>query len=142
MPYRSHLPAVRDRLRLAADAGLTASGVLYANAVKRALTGGYTTGAFVTGRVRNSVAVTSPEPAPSGGGGRQVRVGSNLLYALYWEVGHQNLFTRHFERVEKWRPTLVDHRDAIRGEFARVFALVMRAGQNATAPAPSSEAAD
>ena len=35
-----------------------------------------------------------------------IAVGTNVPYAKYWELGHHNLFTRQFERVERWRPTL------------------------------------
>jgi hypothetical protein len=27
-------------------------------------------------------------------------------YELYWEMGHRNAFTRRYERVEIWRPSL------------------------------------
>lgn len=136
MPYTSHRREAEARLRTAQDAGLVAAAVLLQNRVKAALTGGYTSGAFVTGRVRNSVTHTAPHPVP---GGRGIEVGTNLLYALYWELGHVNLYTRRYERQERWRPTLLDSRHDIQREFTRVFGIVMN---RPVAPAPVWEAAD
>lgn len=99
------------RWQPALHAGLTAAGYVYANTVKRALAGGYTSGDFVTGRVMNSVTVSEPE-------GNEVDVGTDVDYALFWEMGHHNLFTRKFERVEIWRPAI----DAMGEEMSDVFA--------------------
>lgn len=136
MPYTSHRPQVEARLRRAQDAGLVAASVLLQNRVKVALRKGYTSGDFITGRSVNAVARTLPHDAAAGG--RQVEVGTSLLYNLYWELGHVNLFTRRYQRVEKWRPTLLDSRTDLQREYARVFGLVM----GAQSVAPSSEAAD
>jgi len=139
--YTSNRPAAERTLYRAQDAALIAVGVAYQNRMKRALTGGYTSGDFVTGLSRNSVARTAPHDGP--GGVRQVVVGTKLLYNLFWEVGHVNLFTRRFERVEKWRPTLLDSRADLQREYARVFGLVMARGSAPAAPpAAASEAAD
>lgn len=141
MPYSSNLPAVADRLRRANDAGLMAGAALYRNRMKVALARGYTSGAFVTGQNVEHVVSTAPMDAP--GGGREVRTGTDLMYALWWEIGHVNLFVAgggpeasnvrthrigHFVRVEKWRPVLVDSRTDIQREYERVFGLVMRGG--------------
>lgn len=84
--------------------GLILAAQLYINAMRRALRGGYTSGAFVSGA---TVAhVTRTDPVPRGAEDWQLSVGTNLLYNLYWELGHHNLFTRRFERVELWVPTL------------------------------------
>ena len=58
MPYVSNLPAVRAQIDRARNAGLIAAAHVVINEVKRGLTGGYTSGAFVTGRVLNSVTRT------------------------------------------------------------------------------------
>ena len=138
MPYASRRPAAESALRRAQDAGLVAAGVLYQNRMKVALRRGYTSGDFITGRSVNAVARTNPSDAP--GGGRGVRVGTSLMFNLYWELGHINLFTRRYERVEKWRPTLLDSRADIQREYARVFGLVM--SRRPSSPSASSEAAD
>lgn len=135
MPYTSNRPAVEARLRRAQDAGLVAAGVLLQNRMKVALRRGYTSGDHITGRSVNAVARTAPHD--TAGGGRGVEVGTSLLYNLYWEVGHVNLFTRRYERVEKWRPTLLDARADLQREYARVVALVLAARDRS-----QSEAAD
>jgi hypothetical protein len=104
---------------------LAAAYVAY-NAVKRSLAGGYTSGLFVTGHVLNSVTVGDPEP--TGDGGWQVSVGTNVLYALFWELGHMNTFTRRYERVEKWRPAAIDSRAQAIEAFYRVYKRVMEGG--------------
>jgi hypothetical protein len=40
-------------------------------------------------------------------------------YELYWEMGHQNAFTRRYERVEIWRPTLEANRALVTSIIAR-----------------------
>lgn len=101
--YAARFPEARD-------AALKAAAQVYANEVKRALAPGYTSGAFVTGRVLNSVTVGAPHDGA-------IEIGSDLDYAMYWEMGHHNIFTRRFERVEIWRPSL----DAMEPEMLDVF---------------------
>ena len=121
--WTSNLGEFRRRHERATKAALIAAALVYENAMKIALTGGYKTGAFVTGRVRSSV--THGDPFLLGGTQWAIRVGTNVLYALFWELGHFNLFTRKFERVERWRPTLVEQRLAIAERFAAVYRAVM-----------------
>lgn len=102
-------------LQPAQDAGLRAAAYVYRNAVVAKLIKGYTTGAFVTGTSANSVTIT--EPFASDNGGRAIRVGTNVLYDLYWELGHENLFTRKYERVEYWGPSLAETADEQRSAF-------------------------
>jgi hypothetical protein len=136
MPYTSYRATVEAQLRRAQDAGLVAASVMLQNRMKVALRKGYTSGDFITGRSVNAVARTLPHDVP---GARQVEVGTSLLYNLFWEIGHVNRWTRKYERVEKWRPTLLDSRSDLQREFSRVFALVM---QRSAPPAAASEAAD
>lgn len=98
--------------------GLIAAAYVASNAVKMRLRGGYTSGAFVTGRVLDSV--TRSEPVKTAEGWRIV-VGTNVMYALYWELGHFNLFLKRFVRVEHWRLAMIESRDLQRDAFARVF---------------------
>lgn len=120
MTYRSNLPAVITTMRRARSAGLIAAATVLINAVKRGLTGGYTSGDFVTGHVLNSVTRTEPDL-----GDGSIQVGTNVMYALYWELGHVNMYTRRFERVEIWYPALRDTAEAQRQAYARAHARVM-----------------
>jgi hypothetical protein len=104
MTWTSRAPVVAAALDQGVRDGLTAGAYVYAGAVKQALAGGYTSGDFVTGHVMRSVTVV---PAVRTGDTYEAIVGTDVLYALFWEVGHHNLFTRRFERVEVWRPTLL-----------------------------------
>lgn len=111
MSYRSNLGAVRGALQRGIDAGLVAVGAHYVAAVRARLVRGYTTGNFshqmrgVAGRVMH----TPPYDVP---GGRAITLGTGPTvtpYELYWELGHQNQFTKRYERVRIWEPTLETH---------------------------------
>lgn len=128
MPYVSNLPAVLERLRRARFAGLLAAALVYENAMKEALRGGYTSGAFVTGFVMNSV--THGEPTEDAGGAF-ILVGTNVMYALFWEVGHMNLFTKKFERVETWMPTFLATRAEQTAAYVRAFGRIWGGGGGA-----------
>lgn len=121
--WKSDLPEFRRRHERASRAALIAAAIVYENAMKLALTGGYKRGTFVTGRVRSSVA--HGEPYPIGPAQWAIRVGTNVLYALFWELGHMNLFTKRYERVEKWRPTLVEQRVAIATKYSEIYTAMM-----------------
>ena len=95
----------------AQKAGLIAAAETYMAPVRERLQRGYTSGAFTTGNAANSVARGEPEVS---GDGAEIAVGSTQVdppYPLYWELGHQNLFTGKTERVEVWVPTMVQNRD-------------------------------
>jgi hypothetical protein len=121
--WTSDLAEFRRRHERASKAALIAAALVYENAMKVALTGGYKSGAFVTGRVRSSV--THGEPYPIGPAQWAIRVGTNVLYALFWEIGHINLFSRRYERVEKWRPTLVEQRVRIAAKYSEIYTALM-----------------
>lgn len=106
--FRSSLGVFLGATERAQQAGLIAAAESYLADIKQALTPGYTSGAFVTGA--NVNAVGRGEPV-STAGGVEIEIGSTSEYALYWEVGHHNIFTRKYERVEKWVPTMTDHRE-------------------------------
>lgn len=125
MPWESRAPIVRQRYVEAQRKGLLAAAYVGRNAVVKALRGGYTSGDFVTGHSVN--AVTIGEPVWNGSGW-EVAVGTNLLYNLFWELGHMNIFLRHYVRVEKWRPAALDSRLEAIEAFSRVFARVMESG--------------
>jgi hypothetical protein len=50
------------------------------------------------------------------------------MYALFWEVGHHNLFTRRFERKEVWMPALLSTRAEQLAAYQRVYARFMGGG--------------
>ena len=131
MPVRSHRAAVEARLTQAIDDGLVAGGNVYRTAMQNRLIEGYTSGAFVSGMqgVAGSVAVSEPQGDEHG---RFVIVGTNqrdatgeVSYPLAWELGHNNAFTRRFERVETWRPVLDAEASAIVEKFRAVVARLM-----------------
>ena len=113
------LSEFQQRHKLAQMDGLRAAAYIVYNAVKRGLRGGYTSGDFVSGNVINSVTISPIFETMADV--LAIRVGSNVNYALFWEVGHYNIFTRRFERVEVWRPALVDTRDEQAKAFARAY---------------------
>ena len=102
---------------------LTAGGLVIQNEVKRSLRGGYLSslgnrGQFVTGASVAHVTMSRPQKI---GGKWTVSIGTDLDYNLFWEVGHHNLFTRHYERDEKWVPAF----RRVRSQALRAFQTVM-----------------
>jgi hypothetical protein len=86
----------------------------------------YKGGAFrSTLQVKQSIVSDGPRETATGW---EATVGTRLVEALYWELGHHNTFTRRYERVELWRPTAVAETDAMRATYARVFARYLAAG--------------
>ncbi len=122
MAYQSNLPAVRTQLQKATEAGLLAAAAVVENEVKTGLRGGYTSGNFVTGHVLASVTHSEPSLGPSGA---FILVGTDVMYALFWELGHMNLFTRKFERKEVWMPALLSTRAEQLAAFQRVYQRFM-----------------
>lgn len=132
MPYQSFLPSVQAQMERARDAGLIAAAQVVQNRVREKLRGGFTSGLFVTGTLLNSVTRTDPVDE---NGVRVIRVGTDVDYAAHWELGHVNLFSRKFERQERWVPALFETANEQAAAFARVFARFM-------SQQPISEAAD
>lgn len=106
-------------------AGMIAAAQVIINAVKRGLTGGYTSGDFVTNNVRGSVTRSEPYAIAGGYG---IQIGTNVKYALFWELGHYNLFTGRYERVEVWLPAFLNNLEAAMAAYARVYRRVMEGG--------------
>lgn len=158
MPYESHTDAVLGQMRAAARAGTIAAAQVYINGVKRELRGGYTTGEYVTGNVINSVTRTeldaadvgtyedndgieraTPEAEPSPHqDGVEIVVGTNLLYALYWELGWSPRMDKDIAglaggslaapsfRVPIWMPQLGAQRPAMQAAFERTYNRFMK----------------
>jgi len=145
MTWTSRIPQVQAAFLNAVSSGVSAGGQAYANPVRRRLMNGYTSGAFSRGGggVAGEVIVTDPEPTPDGDG-VQVRVGTDVMYALFWEIGHVNIFVRSgpaastllqkgeyhlpgggvtgtYQRVEIWRPFLLENAGQIRAKIHSVM---------------------
>jgi hypothetical protein len=114
----------KERNRRAQENGLIAAAQVVKNEVKRGLAGGYTSGNFVKGIVLNSVTAGDVEETALG---FAIRIGTNLMYALFWELGHHNIFTRKYERVEIWQPAAVSSADDASKAYSRVFIRTMTA---------------
>lgn len=57
--------------------------------------------------------------------GWESQVGTRFIEALYWELGHHNIFTRKYERVRIWEPTAMKELSAMRQTYGRVFTRYM-----------------
>lgn len=114
----------RERYLRAVDGGLVAAAYVYRNAVVERLMHGYTTGDFVTPHVARTVAVSLPFDR---NGVRAIAVGTNVNYAAFWELGHFNLFTGRYERVEHWREAVLETKAAQEAAFHRTFDRLLRA---------------
>jgi hypothetical protein len=104
--------------------GLHAAAYVVSNKVKENLRGGYVSGAFVTGASVNHVTIGQVYREETGWA---IKVGTDLMYNLYFELGHFNIFRRKFTRVEKWRPALVDSRFEAMQAFNRVYTETLHA---------------
>lgn len=122
-PLNGGVKRVARAMDRAARAGLIAKTQVLVNEWKRQMllhNGGFTSGNFATGTALG--AITRSVPQSVGRFGEYVAfVGTNLLYHLFWEVGHMNLFTGRYERVETLRPAKDASLDAMKAAFARVF---------------------
>lgn len=99
--------------------GLIAASHIATNELKRRLRGGYTSGQFVTGNSINSI--TRSEPYKTSYAGWRIVIGTNVMYMLFWELGHINYWLVDYVRVEHWRLTMIDTRQQQTEAFTRVF---------------------
>ena len=120
------VPTFAQRHARATDAALEAGANELINGLKDTkplgLTQGYTSGAFTTGNLLNSIQASEPYTEA---GTRHIRVFTDVLYALYWEMGHLNAFTRKYEREERWGPTLQRKDEDILAAYTRVYKRFM-----------------
>lgn len=116
--FRDDSEKFRRALVRARRQGLIASARVMVRAVKRGLRGGYTTGDFVTGNVQNSV--THSQPSEIGDGEYEILVGTNVKYAVYWEVGWRHYISGKFYRVPIWEQAFIDTQQAASDEYTRV----------------------
>jgi hypothetical protein len=159
MAYQSLGPEGRAQLAQAFEWGLVAAAQVYINRVKRDLRGGYTVKLYATGNVINSVTRTQLDPMPAKTyeladgrkeltptvvpaktpDGREIRVGTNVMYALYWELGWTPAsyhavaglaggeIAAPLYRVPIWLPALREEQRAMQAAFKRGFDRVMGA---------------
>lgn len=112
-----------DRYREAARMGVDAAANVLEREVKKAHNAYYTSQAFrSTAQIRQSIRRVGPTLED---GSWTSRVGTNKKIALYWELGHYNIFTRKRERVRLWEPTAMANVERIQATFARVVARYM-----------------
>ena len=116
-----------------------------ANLLVRRLKKAFGSGYYKSGTFRDTLKVKASiqrEDAPRlGREGYEIRVGPRFggaapqangtqrgrawMVPLYWELGHDNIFTGRRERREIFRPTAVDATHALSAEYARVFMRYM-----------------
>jgi hypothetical protein len=129
-------PLLENALKVLHEAearALTAAAFVYRNAVVVKLMAGYTSGAYSHGGagVVGSVTVGSVRES---GDGVSIEVGTNVPYAMFWELGHMNRFTRKYERVEHWRNAMDESGEAMARAFAAIYAKSATTGGPVEAP--------
>jgi hypothetical protein len=127
VPYTGgFVPTFSQRHQRATDDALRAGAQELINGLKDSkpfgLRGGYTSGAWVTGNVLNSIFATEPYTQA---GTRHISVYTDVDYARLWEDGHNNRFTRRFEQQQRWAPTLRRKDEDILLVYARVYKRMM-----------------
>lgn len=129
MAVQSQRALIEARLNEAIPLALRGAAQIYRTAMMESLRnppeGGYTSGAWDHGMagVAGSVAVSPVEQDEQG---HRIAVGTNVECAKHWELGHVNLFTRRFERVERWRPVLDREAPAMVERFWTLLRRLMR----------------
>jgi hypothetical protein len=106
--------------------GLAAAVNVLKNAVVQQFGSNYYTGGRFRSTlfVKQSIRFLTPYKTPDG---YETILGTKLMEALYWELGHQNLFTGNPERVQIWKPAGDASRGAMRDAYNRVVARLMGA---------------
>lgn len=126
MPVKitDHSKRALARYDKAARLGVSAASNVLVREVKKAFGSDYYKGGAFrsTLYVKQSVRRSDPEKEADGWA---ARVGTNKIQALYWELGHQNVFTRRFERVRIWEPTALANITTMREAFASVVKRIM-----------------
>jgi hypothetical protein len=119
--------AFRRRYREAARLGTDAAANVLEREVAKAHDSTYYKGGAFRGTllVRQSIRRSPPTDTSTGW---LSKVGTNKLPALFWELGHHNIFTRKYERVRIWVPTAQANIERMRANFAAIVARVMGTG--------------
>jgi hypothetical protein len=116
---------VQARYAQGARAGVDAAANLVQGEVVKAFGSNYYKG----GAFRSTLQVKQSirRQVMAGSTGWFALVGTKIKEALYWELGHQNLFTGKKEHVPIWVPTALANVENMRKEFAKIVARVMGA---------------
>ena len=106
--------------------GLAAAVTVLKNAVVNEFGSSY----YLGGRfrstlfVKQSVRFLTPYKTPAG---YETILGTKLIKALYWEVGHNNLFTGDREQVRIWKPAGDASSAAMQDAYNRIMVRLMGA---------------
>lgn len=122
--FTDNSDAFRRRYREAARLGVDAAANVLEREVARAHDATYYKGGAFRGtlKIRQSIRRSPPTSQATGW---TAKVGTNKIQALFWELGHHNLFTRHYERVRLWVPTAQANIERMRRNFAATVARMM-----------------
>jgi hypothetical protein len=116
----------RRRYREAARLGVDAA----ANTLEREVVLAHDASYYKGGAFRGTLLVRQSirrAPPTDSGRGWVSKVGTKIIQALFWELGHHNLFTRKYERVRLWVPTAQANVERMKANFAAIVARVMNA---------------
>lgn len=133
-PNRSRDEVMRD----ATDAGLIAAANIVVRDVQKRFRNakGYTSGDFAHAKGKSPIipTITRSEPHEHEGK-RRILIGTNRRsektlapFPLFWEMGHFNIYTRKFERVERFRPALVEKAEHAQRAFSRTVKRFLKLG--------------
>lgn len=135
--WTTNLDRLRQAHPVAVDRGLRAAAEVPRSRIVRRLMQGYTTGKYSNKAAGVAGSVTVSDPVTEDGV-RVIRIGTNkksdaispkygepFSYPLGWEVGHFNVFTGNYERVEIWGPAMAETRLQQAEAFSKVYRQVM-----------------
>lgn len=98
--FKSNFRGVLRFHERVAHNALTAAAVVVRNRAKRNVRGGFKSGRFVSGNLLNKIEHRVYARR------RVAEIGTVEDYGAYWELGHQNAWTRKYEREEWLRPAM------------------------------------
>lgn len=129
--WTSRRKQFEKELRRAVDKGLIGAASVPLARIKRELRGGYTSGDFSQGENIRRAFIGDPVTED---GVRVIRIGSSWDVALFWELGHLNLFTANYERKEIWVPAMVDTRLQQAETYNRIVIKSLKSAMPAKMP--------
>ena len=97
--YKSHIPEFKQRLNAAIERSMKDSAEAFRLAIQAKIADGFTSGQFTTGRLAAGEPLVS-NVSVNEKGNYEVSVGTNDLVLIAWTLGHYNVFTKRFERVD------------------------------------------
>lgn len=118
--------AVPARWDDASRRGLDAATQHLQNEIYKAFGSWYYKGGAFRSTLQVKQSIQRKGPYRVGSGWEQM-IGTELIEALYWELGHNNRWTRKYERVQIWVPTASKNIDRMQKTFSVVVARLMEA---------------